>query len=120
MTTTYYIDEDGGRHSSLPTLWKNRTPMNWTKLQRLGWTIHQEEVPDPPKTYSRYKLKRKLAELGIWEDVKAAIEQYGYWDSLVLITRLESTNDELQRALPLLQEAFPNVDVDEILNECVE
>ena len=97
MTITYYIDEDGGRHDSLPTLWKNRTPMNWTKLQKLGWTMHTEEVPDPPRTYSKYLIKRQLDDLGIWEDVKAAIEGAGYWDSFSLIQDIKSDNDELLR-----------------------
>lgn len=118
---TYYIDEHGYRHDVLPKIWNNSSPINWEYLQSIGW--QRVEIPDPPpqpepKVYSRYKIKRKLVDMGLWEDVKASIEGAGYWDSFILINDIASDNAEFQAALPLLAAAFPDVDIPALLRDC--
>ena len=118
---TYYIDEHGYRHDVLPKIWNNSTPINWEYLQSIGW--QRFEIPDPPpepevKIYSRYKIKRKLVGMGLWERVKEAIEVMGCWDSFILIQDIRSDNDELLAALPVLAEAFPDVDIPALLSDC--
>lgn len=116
-----YIDPEGNEHGAMPRIWNNASPITWEYLEENGWT--SETVPDPQpepevKEYSKYKIKCKLVDLGIWEQVKAAIEQAGYWDSFLLIQDIRADNAELLAALPVLAEAFPDVDIAALLVEC--
>lgn len=87
--------------------------------------VRAKDVPPPPQPpeivrYSKYKIKCKLVDMGLWDDVKAAIEAAGYWDSFIIINDIASDNQELKDALPLLHEMFPAVDIPALLAECVE
>jgi hypothetical protein len=117
-----YTDPDGNDFYAMPKIWNNASPISWDYLEAYGWTRREEPDPEPVpvvQRYSTYKIKRKLEDMGLWADVKAAIEAAGFWDSFVLIQDIAADNEELQRALPLLHEEFPDVDIQELLAECV-
>lgn len=116
-----YIEPNGTRHHVMPQIWGSASPITWEFLAAHGWT--REEIPDPPpepeiKVYSKYKLKCALVDLGIWDEVKNRIETAGYWDSFLLIQDISADNAEFQTALPLLAQAFPDVDIAALLVDC--
>lgn len=116
-----YIDPNGNEYSAMPRIWNNASPITWEYLSEHGWTKREELDPPPqpePKVYSKYKIKCALVDKGLWERVKEAIEVMGYWDSFILIQDIRSDNDELMAALPLLAQAFPDVDIAALLAEC--
>ena len=118
---TIYIDPDGEEYGAMPRIWNNASPITWEYLEENGWTKREElaPVPEPePKVYSKYKIKCALVDLGIWPQVKAAIEQAGFWDSFLLIQDISSDNPEFMAALPLLAQAFPGVDIAALLADC--
>lgn len=80
--------------------------------------ISEPEQEPVVVVYSKYKLKCKLVELRLWDQVKSALEASGYWDSFLLVDPLSSDNEELQAALPLLVNRFPDVDIPELLKSC--
>ena len=86
--------------------------------------IEAFEAPDTEETptvhrYSKYKIQLKAQALGIWEDVKAAIAAAGLADSWSNIVDIASDNGELVAALPSIRAAFPSIDVDAFLAECI-
>jgi len=85
-----------------------------------AWEYIPIPEPEPPVVrYSRYLIKRACERRGLWEQVKAAIEQAGKWESFVLIQSLDTSNAELQEAMPLLVAKFGQETVDEVLAESV-
>ena len=48
----------------------------------------------PPVRYSKFKLKRALSDMGLWLQVKAAIEAAGRWDDFVLAQDLSDDDPD--------------------------
>ena len=93
-----YTDPDGNDFYAMPKIWNNASPISWDYLEAHGWTRREEPDPEPVpvvQRYSKYKIKRKLEDMGLWADVKAAIEAEGFWDSFLLIQDIAADNEEL-------------------------
>ena len=88
----------------------------WREIDESEW--HEDDEGRTVVRYSKYKLKTRLATMGMWEQVKEAIQSAGFWDSFLLIQDIASDNPELLSALPVLKTSFPSVDVDALLAEC--
>ena len=102
----------------------------------LGWTAYDGalplsrldfadgavvELPPPPPEpvlVSKLVLKRKLEELNLWSGFKRAVETAGYWEDFTLANRLSTGDADFQSALSTLSSAYPDLDVDALLNEC--
>ena len=123
MTITYYIDNHGDRHATLPSIWENTSPITEAWALSHGWEKHTEEIPEPvpePVRYSKYKIKIACEKRNLWNDVKTAIENAGKWDSFLIIQDIAGDNPELLEALPAIREAFGSQVVDEVLAESIE
>ena len=82
--------------------------------------LPSKQVVDPGPAvvhYSKYALKQACEKRGLWEDVKAAIENAGKWESFLLIQAISSDNSELQEALPGIRQIFGSDVVDAVLEE---
>ena len=82
--------------------------------------LPSKQVIDPGPSvvhYSKYALKQACVKRGLWEDVKAAIEAAGKWESFLLIQAITSDNAELQEALPGIRQIFGSDVVDAVLEE---
>lgn len=78
-----------------------------------------EPEPAPVVAYSKYKLKLACESRGLWEQVKAAIETAGKWESFLLIQTISSDNQELKDTLPDIRAAFGSDVVDAVLAESI-
>lgn len=101
---------------SLPYIW----------VDEWEYTPEPEPDPEPPEPpvkpvveYSKYKIKLACERLGLWGQVKEAIEAAGKWESFLLIQPLSSDNAELEEALPDIRRAFGDELVDRVLAESV-
>jgi len=105
----------------------HRTAMRYTEIvldksyiQVDEWEYTPIPAPEPaPLTISKYAVKLACEKRGIWEQVRDAIEQAGKWESFVLIQSLDTSNAELQEAMPLLVQKFGQETVDAVLAESV-
>lgn len=89
-------------------------------IQIDDWDYTPIPEPEPqPLTISKYAVKRACEKRGIWEAVRSAIEQSGKWESFVLIQSLDTSNAELQEAMPLLVAQFGQETVDAVLAESI-
>jgi len=84
------------------------------------WEYIPIPEPEPPVVrYSRYLIKRACERRGLWEQVKAAIEAAGKWESFLIINDIASDNQELEEAMPLIVQTFGQALVDEVLAESI-
>ena len=62
---TYYIDQHGQRHSTIPKIWNGITPFNQIRAAQLGWQkIQQPDVdPSPVDTTQRDVAQRAIVQL---------------------------------------------------------
>lgn len=101
---------DGQTFEHLPNPFQNTSPLTDAWWLAHGGTISEQPDPEPepetPHIYSKYKIKLACEELNIWEEVKSYIEQFGKWESFLLITDISSDNAEFQTVLPTLEQAF--------------
>jgi hypothetical protein len=77
------------------------------------WVV--DDMPQPPTRYSKLALKRALSDMGLWAQVKAAIEDAGRWDDFVLAQDLSDDDPDfvaMRAALEL------DVNAEEILATC--
>lgn len=89
-------------------------------IQVDSWSYTPIPVPEPePVRYSKYKIKLACESRGLWEQVKAAIEAAGKWESFLLIQTISSDNQELKDALPDIRTAFGSDTVDAVLAESI-
>ena len=73
------------------------------------WRYEPIPAPEPPVVrFSKYLIKLACEKRNLWEQVKAAIEVAGKWESFLLINDIASDNAELLEALPAIVEAFGN------------
>ena len=76
-------------------------------------------VDDPPRnlSLSKRKLMNNLKSRGIWTQVKAFMEQNGYWDDWDASTTLDEQEEMMQAAVAALKSAFQMSDesVEEII-----
>ena len=123
MNIIVWIDPDGKTYTALPRNWKGKvSPVTERYALAHGWTREEREVPEPepsPVRYSKYKIYLRLRDLGLWEQVKQALNDLGYWESWQTITDISSDNAELMAALPQVSAAFPDLDVEKELAGCV-
>lgn len=47
MKQKVYLDPNGGRHHSLPGVWNNTSPITEAFALSHGWTVEEEDVPEP-------------------------------------------------------------------------
>lgn len=47
MKQKVYFDPDGGRHGVLPGIWNNTSPITEAFALSQGWTVVEEDVPEP-------------------------------------------------------------------------
>lgn len=72
MTITYYLDENGIKHATLPRLWRNRTPVTWETLQGWGWQLVQEEIEEEEPDHTA----RNAAEKAIVGEILKLANDY--------------------------------------------
>ena len=94
---------------------------SYIQVDTWEYTPIPEPTPEPEPTveYSKYKLKKACEKRGLWDDVKAAIEFQGKWESFLLIQTISSDNQELKDTLPVIRETFGSDVVDEVLAESI-
>lgn len=97
-------------------VWQASTPpyalVDGVSVPQGQWVI--DDNPAPIK-YSKLKLKRALSDMGLWSQVKAAIEDAGRWDDFVLAQDLSDDDPDfvaMRQALEL------DVAAEEILAAC--
>ena len=80
VTWTYPDGTEG--HNVLPRNWGSVSGITEANADRFGFVKVETEIPDPPAvhTYSKLRLYDAMFAAGIWDDVKAAIEQAGQWE----------------------------------------
>ena len=69
----------------------------------------------PPQRYSKLALKRALADMGLWSQVKAAIEGAGRWDDFVFAQDLSDDDPDFVAMKDVLE---MDVAAEEILAAC--
>lgn len=80
---------------------------------------------DVVKVYSKYKIQQACEKLhvdgidNVYLAVEQAIKDAGKWSSWQNIINIRSDNPELLAVLPMIKAAFPTVDVDELLSDCL-
>ncbi len=47
MKRKVYIDPDGNRHAALPGIWNNTSPITEAYALLQGWTVEEEDIPEP-------------------------------------------------------------------------
>ena len=114
---------DNLEFAALPAIYANTSPITEAWWLSHGGTI--QEVPDPPEpeqqqTISKYAVKMACEKRCIWGQVRQAIEDAGKWESFLLIQSLDTSNAELQEALPLLVQRFGQETVDAVLAEATD
>ena len=77
------------------------------------------DAPSPVPRYSKYLVKLACQRRGLWEQVRAAIEAAGKWESFLIINDISSDNPELLEALPAIRAAFGSDVVDAVLQESI-
>lgn len=97
-------------------VWQASTPpyalMDGVSTPQGQWVV--DDNPAPVR-YSKLKLKRALADMGLWSQVKAAIEDAGRWDDFVLAQDLSDDDPDfvaMRQALEL------DVNAEAILAAC--
>ena len=97
-------------------VWQSSTPpyalVDGVSTPQGQWII--DDNP-PPTRYSKLKLKRALSDMGLWAQVKAAIEDAGRWDDFVLAQDLSEDDPDfvaMRKALEL------DVNAEAILDAC--
>lgn len=77
------------------------------------------------KVYSKYKIQLACEKLkvegveNVYLAVEQAIKNAGKWSSWSNIIDIRSDNPELLAVLPLIKQAFPTVDVEAVLADCL-
>ena len=79
-----------------------------------GTVIELPEVEAPQKI-SKLKLMRELKSLGVWETVKSALTDAGYWEEFELAHFLSTTDTAFTAALTALAQFTDGVDVESII-----
>lgn len=74
-----------------------------------------------PTTYSKMRCVAELTRLGVWEQVKAWIEEHGLYDLYLAAQDFSEDNEYFQQGKAALQQALGLTDaqVAEILAKCV-
>lgn len=120
MYIEYYLDENSERHTSLPRIWNNRSPITWEYLQSIGWTKVKQEVPDPParpKIYSKLKIVQQMLAANIWDEFWEMLthQQQVLWNNAV---NFSSDYPAFQQGLEAFRQYFPDINVEEVLEQC--
>ena len=86
------------------------------------WDYEPVPVPPPPEPepviYSKLKIVKAMLQYGIWGDFWAALtpEQQTLWGNAV---NFNSQYLEFAQGLAAFKQAFPNIDADAMLEQCV-
>ena len=83
------------------------------------WTQYTPKVR--PLCYSKLDILEKLAEMGKWADVKAAMESSGYLDRWNACTYIAADNERFLAIKPAMAEILGVTEkqLDDMLEECV-
>ena len=119
MVYVVYIDPDGVSHRTLPSRWKNVSPVTEAWALSHGWTKEQRTVPDPPEvhTYSKLRIYDVLVEMGLWETIKSEIELAGQWERWNMANDLSTAYAPFAAMLAELRTKMGDELVDQVLEQ---
>ena len=80
-----------------------------------------EDVPPPPRVFSKLKVVAALTQAGVWAQVKQYIEQAGLYDLYLAAQEFAEDNEYFNQGKAALQTALGWTDeqTEEILGSCV-
>lgn len=120
---TIYIEPNTGKeYAYLPNPWKGKvSPLTPNNCQTFGWVISSKEVEDPTPVYqySKLKLMRACKDAGIWDSVKAKIEEAGYYDEFICAQDLSSDDERFEAVVATAKEAYGEETVNTILQKAL-
>lgn len=119
MKITVYIEPNTGKeYRALPTNWDGKvSPLTATNCQSFGWVIEEREIEEPKQvnTYSKLKIIRAAKDASIWEAVKSAIEEAGYWDEFVCAQDLSDGDERFDSFVTTAKTTYGEETVNSIL-----
>lgn len=97
--------------------------INENNMAEYGWEKRTREANKEPEIeqvviYSKYKLKKELENLGLWEDVKNALVQANKWDDFLIANELATDNEDFISIKSMLADSF-DIDAEDLLNNCI-
>lgn len=119
MTYYVYIDPDGIVYRKLPARWRNVSPVTEAWALAHGWTKEERTAPEPVEvhTYSKLKIYDVLVDMGLWETVKAAIEQAGQWERWNMANVLSTAYAPFAAMLDEFRRTMGDELVDQVLEQ---
>ena len=112
----YYRDAPQPPAPSAGMVWQASTPpyalVDGVSTPQGQWVVDDNPAP---QRYSKLKLKRALSDMGLWSQVKAAIEDASRWDDFVLAQDLSDDDPDFVAMKDVLE---LDVNADAILAAC--
>ena len=92
-----------------------------SRLSIVDGAVIELPAPELPRMISKLALKRVLAELGAWDEFKAAIAAAGYAEDFDLAVNLSTDDPAFAAALPMLAELADHYDItaEAIISDCI-
>lgn len=103
-------------HRAVPTGWRE----NGGRIERV-YEI-REAPPPPPRVFSKLKVVAALTDAGVWPQVKAWIEEHGFYDLYLAAQEFAEDNEWFAQGLAALKPVVGWTDeqVEALLAKCVQ